>query len=356
METALLLQSVVDHITAMIAYWDKSLVCRYANASYREWFGKRSEDMIGKITLPELLGPLYEKNLPYIEGVLCGKPQTFEREITLPSGRSRYTLANYYPDRVDGQILGFFVHVADINDIKLLQQELAKSNDVILQQNKRLANFANVVAHDLRSYAGNLRSLINLHDKAEDKVEEAVLIGMIKELSAGFSSMVEHLSEMVKIQSLDKDKYQSCNLILYLTAALNSLSLQIKSLDASILTDVKPELQVLAYPAYLESILLNLLSNALKYRHPGRPPKISIDTVFTDTHLQIRIKDNGTGIDLQKHGKDLFGMCKTFNGNPDARGIGLFITKFQIEALGGHIHVDSEIGQGSCFTVSLLTA
>ncbi|TLV02446.1 PAS domain-containing protein [Dyadobacter luticola] len=139
METASLAHSVVNHISAMIAYWDRDLVCRYANASYLEWFGKKSEDMIGKITLRELLGPLYEKNLPYIEGVLGGEAQTFEREITLPNGKPKYTLANYYPDIVDGQILGFFVHVADINDVKLLQKELSKSNDVINQQNKLLA-------------------------------------------------------------------------------------------------------------------------------------------------------------------------------------------------------------------------
>lgn len=168
--------------------------------------------------------------------------------------------------------------------------------------------------------------------------------------------MVEHLSDMIKIQNLDKDKYQPCNLLAHISATINSLSLQIRSLNASVLTNVDPGLQVLAYPAYLESIILNLISNALKYRHPVRDTKINIDTVYTDTHLQFHIKDNGIGIDLQKHGKDLFGMHKTFNGNPDARGVGLFITKFQIEALGGHIQVDSEIGHGSCFKVSLQPA
>ena len=182
------------------------------------------------------------------------------------------------------------------------------------------------------------------------------MIEMLKELSTGFSSMVEHLSEMVKIQNHDKSKYQPCNLLAHLSTTINSLRLQIKSLNASVLTNVDPGLHVLAHPAYLESIILNLLSNALKYRHPVRAPKIDIDTVCTDTHLQLRIMDNGIGIDLQKHGKDLFGMYKTFHGNPDAKGLGLFITKFQIEALGGHIQVESEIGQGSCFKISLRPA
>ncbi|WP_439554781.1 ATP-binding protein [Dyadobacter sp.] len=78
----------------------------------------------------------------------------------------------------------------------------------------------------------------------------------------------------------------------------------------------------------MESIMPNLFSNALKYRHPARAPKIDIDTVCTDTHLQLRIMDNDVGIDLQKHGKDLFGTYKTFHGNPDAKGLGLLITKF----------------------------
>ncbi|WP_084165841.1 PAS domain-containing sensor histidine kinase [Dyadobacter crusticola] len=356
MEIPLLAQTVADHISAMIAYWDKDLVCRYANAAYLDWFGKKSEEMIDKITISELLGSLYEKNLPYIQSVLQGEAQTFERQIMLPSGKIKYTLANYYPHIVDGKVIGFFVHVADINEVKLLQQQLTKSNEIINRQNKRLANFANVVAHDLRSYSGNFRSLMSLYDMAEDEAERVTMIGMLKELSTGFSSMVEHLSEMAKIQNLETDNYQPCNLLSYVSTAINSLSLQIKSLGASVMTNVDPDLQVLAYPAYLESIILNLLSNALKYRHPERVPQINIDAVCADGHVQVFIKDNGIGIDLQKHGKDIFEMFKTFHGNADARGIGLFITKFQTEALGGHIQVESQVDQGTCFKVFLQPA
>ncbi|TLV02445.1 ATP-binding protein [Dyadobacter luticola] len=183
------------------------------------------------------------------------------------------------------------------------------------------------MTHDLRSYAGNLRSLMMLYDQAEDQPEATKLIQMVKDLSTGFSSMVEHLSEMVKIQNLDKEKYQACNLLSHVSAAINSLSLQIRSLNASVSTNIDPELKVLAHPAYLESIMLNLLSNALKYRHPVRAPKIDIDTLSTDNYLQLRVMDNGVGIDLQKHGKDLFGMYKTFHGNADAKGVGLIYYK-----------------------------
>jgi len=111
-------QSVVDNTHAMLAYWDKDLVCRFANTSYLEWFGKTKMEMINKITLPELLGPLYQMNLPFIQGVLKGKKQVFERKIGLPSGETKNTIATYTPDMVNGRVKGFYVHVADISAVK----------------------------------------------------------------------------------------------------------------------------------------------------------------------------------------------------------------------------------------------
>ncbi|MEO6098620.1 MAG: PAS domain-containing protein [Fibrobacteria bacterium] len=118
--------NISDHIDAMLAYWDKDLVCRFANKAYTRWFGKSPEEMIGKITIRELLGPLYEKNAPFIRGALNGEKQTFERTIQTPGGEIRFSLANYYPDVENGEVKGFFVHVADITPIKVLEQERVK--------------------------------------------------------------------------------------------------------------------------------------------------------------------------------------------------------------------------------------
>src|SRR5215831_19076397 len=85
---------VADHVSAILAYWDKNMVCQFANDSYRYWFGLTSQEMVGKITLKELLGPIYEKNLPHILAVLEGKPQTFEREFLTPSGEVWYAFVN----------------------------------------------------------------------------------------------------------------------------------------------------------------------------------------------------------------------------------------------------------------------
>jgi signal transduction histidine kinase len=67
--------------------------------------------------------------------------------------------------------------------------------------------------------------------------------------------------------------------------------------------------------------------------------------------LQLVIKDNGRGINLEKHKNDIFGLHKTFHGNSDAKGIGLFITKLQVEALNGRIELESKENRGTSFIV-----
>lgn len=122
-----LLRTLVDKISAMVAYWDSSLRCRLANRAYERWFGVTPESLIGK-HISELLGPLYQLNLPYIEGALRGEPQEFERAIPNPSGGpSRHSLANYIPDIVDGVVRGFFVLVTDISAIKRAELALRES-------------------------------------------------------------------------------------------------------------------------------------------------------------------------------------------------------------------------------------
>ncbi len=109
---------IANRTDAMLGYWDKNLICRYANQAYVKWFGKKPDEMIDKITMRELLGPLFQKNLPYIKGALAGRQQVFEREILLPSGELKTSIATYYPHEKEGAIVGFFVHVADITMVK----------------------------------------------------------------------------------------------------------------------------------------------------------------------------------------------------------------------------------------------
>ncbi len=123
-----LLRAAVDHISAMVAYWDSSLRCRFANRAYERWFGVSPEALIGR-HLREFLGEaLYEANRPYIEGALRGEPQEFERTLSDPAGGPpRSSLAQYIPDVVGGEVRGFFVLVSDVSAVKRAEESLRAS-------------------------------------------------------------------------------------------------------------------------------------------------------------------------------------------------------------------------------------
>lgn len=128
LETALL---VMDHIDAMVAYWDKDCICHFANNAYKSWFGKRRDEIIGR-HIKELLGPeLYQKNLTFITEALKGNLQVFEREIPLPEGGSRHSLATYTPHIVSGEVKGFFVLVADSTHLKRIEKELLEEKNKV---------------------------------------------------------------------------------------------------------------------------------------------------------------------------------------------------------------------------------
>lgn len=113
----------------MLAYWDDRQTCRFANMAYKAWFGRGREELLG-MTMKDLLGPLYEMNLPYIEAAYRGERQVFERAIPRPDGSGvRHSLATYIPRMVNNQVVGIFVHVADVEPIKRLELELMAAKE-----------------------------------------------------------------------------------------------------------------------------------------------------------------------------------------------------------------------------------
>jgi len=115
---------LVDHVSSMLAYWDKDLLCRFANDAYRQWFGVDPDKLIGT-SIRDLLGPaLFALNQPYIEAVLRGEEQLFERAVPGPGGVMRHSLANYIPDVVNGDVVGFLVPVTDVTLLKTAEAAL----------------------------------------------------------------------------------------------------------------------------------------------------------------------------------------------------------------------------------------
>jgi signal transduction histidine kinase len=116
-------------------------------------------------------------------------------------------------------------------------------------------------------------------------------------------------------------------------------------------TEIPKDTMINYNPAYLESVLYNIISNSIRYKHPSRKAIITIKFFVENDMKVLQISDNGIGIDLVRNADKIFGMYKTFSNNLDSKGIGLFITKNQIDAMGGNITVESEPNVGTTFKI-----
>jgi len=232
------------------------------------------------------------------------------------------------------------------------QEQFKKTLEVIKSQNKRLLDFTRIASHNLRSHASNLEGILNILIEAKTEKERNEMIGYLKNISAGLNETLTNIDEIASIQWTTGVSIEKLNLLEVIERCKSVLCYDIVKSKAVINIDVDGEIYLLHNPAYLESIVLNLMSNAIKYRHAKRKPIINIKAIVKGEELILEVQDNGQGINMNKHGKDIFGLYKTFHGNSDAKGYGLYITKSQVEAIGGKISVTSKENFGSTFNIN----
>ncbi|WP_323757107.1 PAS domain S-box protein [Roseivirga sp.] len=253
----------------------------------------------------------------------------------------------------NNEIKGYLGMATDVSSLKRVEEEVKSLLDVTKEQNERLLNFAHIVSHNLRSHSGNLSMLTELMKMEVPEATQNPFFPLLTEASDNLKETIQHLNEVVAMSTKTNDNLHSLNLLEYIKKAQINLHASVLESETQIENNVSPSIFVQAIPAYLESIFLNLISNAIKYRSSDRPNRITIDAETKKKFVVIKFTDNGRGMNMKLHGRKLFGMYKTFHGNEDARGIGLFITKNQIEAMNGKIEVESELDKGTTFKVYL---
>jgi signal transduction histidine kinase len=234
---------------------------------------------------------------------------------------------------------------------KTHELNLQNSLDIIASQNSRIFNLAHIVSHDLRSHSSNLSLITQLLREARTNEDKLDLLMNIDSISSNLEEAIKHLNDVVTRQnSLQKEK-QQVNFKDALDVVIASTSSLIKRENAEIIADFDALNEINYISEYLESILLNLITNAIKYKFNGRRPTIYLQTYKENGDSYLEVSDNGMGIDLDEHGDKMFGMYKTFHSHPEANGIGLFITKNQVETMGGNISVTSTVNIGTTFKI-----
>lgn len=240
----------------------------------------------------------------------------------------------------------------DVSLQKEKELELIKTMKLYSDQNSRLVNFSHIVSHNLNTQAGNIKSILDFIDADVDKQTVNEMLEHLRTVSNDLNDTIANLTQIVKTQSNINIAVVPLKLCEYIDKTISTIKGFDKQKNVTIINNVPKYLTINFNPAYMESVLLNFATNAIKYAHPDRDPVIVFDfSIEPEGYKSLKITDNGLGIDLNVYGDLLFGMYKTFHKHQEARGIGLYITRNQIEAMKGSISVESEVGVGTSFKI-----
>jgi PAS domain S-box-containing protein len=302
------------------------------------------------------------------------------REINTYSIEKRYISKNHLIIQVlltvslvwnDDNTPKFFIaQVEDITDKKKMEREilnktaaLEATKENLLNKINQLEDLSHIVAHNLRGPAGNIKMLseaLLAQNRPEDNTpnslgdvftqDEALIL-----IHDSSLSLIDSLATLMQITEIKLNKEiarDDCDVAAILNDICNQLQSTIFEKQAVIRRDLAVPL--ISYPkVYFENILYNLISNSLKYARRGVPPEIDISTCMNGDRIQIIVKDNGLGIDLDKYADRVFRLNETFHQGYESKGVGLYITKTQVESFGGTIALKSKPEEGCEFIVTL---
>jgi signal transduction histidine kinase len=276
----------------------------------------------------------------------------------LNSGALDYLVKGHF----DRELLGKTVrHAIEKNEWRQYQasyhHELQAANQQLARTNADLDNFVYAASHDLRQPVNNLRGLFEEIKRAAtfaDPTDTRLLHYMDKSLHA-LSTTIDDLATVVQENRQPAAQLPEPVSLAELAAdVLDTLHPQVQATHAVIKLDFSDLAEVPCVRSSLRTILLNLVTNALKYRHPDRAPHVGIRSYYAASQPVLEVQDNGLGLDLNQHGVELFQLFRRFHPTAaEGTGVGLFLVNRLVQAQGGHIEVESEEGHGTTFRVHL---
>ena len=220
------------------------------------------------------------------------------------------------------------------------------------EKNNELKQFSYIVSHNLNAPLSNLQSILKLINYDVLDEHNLSLVKLMSETTKQLKLIIEHLSYTMIIKNTPVEM-EMVNLQSILNKCQATLQMQIIEIHPVISINLEVA-EIKTKSTYLESIFLNLLSNALKYRSPNRLLQISIKSEpYINGRTLITFSDSGLGIDLNRNKGKVFGLYQRFHDVGEGQGMGLFLIKTQISSLGGSIEIDSRVDVGTTFKIVL---
>ncbi len=347
---------LVDRVPSMLAYWDRDLLCRFANRAYERWFGVDPDRLVGT-SIRDLLGPeLFAMNERYMRAALAGQAQEFERIIPGPGGVKRHSLAQYIPDIVEGEVRGFLVQVTEVTQLKEIEAALRREQQLRCQVEEHAARLdallsertemLDVLAHEVRQPLNNASAALQsahaaLRDMGTGPASEQLgrAQAVLGQVLSGIDNTLAVAALLARPEPIQRDDMDVDTLVAVALADMPAGErhrVQVRRDTPTRTASMDMSLMRLA--------LRNLMSNALKFSPPGTPVQVRLADSDTPLALVIEVSDAGAGIppDILPH---MFTRGARGDRAGAGHGLGLYIVR-QVMALHGGTVELARTGQG----------
>jgi PAS domain S-box-containing protein len=326
----------------------------YINPAFSVMTGYESYEIIGKS--PDILkGPNSAINdIKRIVSTIKNREESLIEMISYKKSREEFWLRfSMIPIYNSENELSHWVSIQrDVSAEKQQEKEKEQLIRELTKNNKDLKEFSYITSHNLRAPLSNLTGLLSLIEDIpiEDPELQEIMLGFNKSTHL-LNDTINDLTKVMIIK--DNLSIQKEDLLLkeVFENVINQLAFQINLYKPILQIDFEQVSILNINKTYIESILLNLLTNAIKYRTESKTLKIAITASQNNDSITLVFEDNGIGIDLERNRDKIFGLYQRFHDYPDSKGLGLYLVKSQVEAMGGIISIESEVNKGTTLTL-----
>jgi len=356
-----LLETVVlqtkDSIIITEANFNKNLLPKiiYVNPAFTNMTGYKPKEIINKSpnifrapnsdinVIKKIIYAIKDRRESFLE-IICRKKNNDEFWL-------RFSMIPIYNS--ENELSHWISIQRDVTEEKNQEKEKEQLIRELTQNNKDLKQFSYITSHNLRAPISNLTGLLNLVEDIpiEDYELKEIIQGFNKSTHL-LNETIEDLTKVMIIKDNTSIQKEDISLKEIFYNILSQLNFQIELYQPIVKIDLEDAPVLNINKAYIESIILNLLTNALKYRSQSRKLRITITAKPIKNSIKLTFKDNGIGIDLNKNRDKVFGLYQRFHDYPDSKGLGLYLVKSQVEAMGGTIDIESEVDKGTLFTLT----
>lgn len=279
--------------------------------------------------------------------------ETFTETIYEKEPIETWNEISFYPLRNENEVIGTACSSRNITKRVIADREREEMIADIIQRNKNFEQFAYIVSHNLRAPVANILGIAEVL-KSDLSLEERIRTqNFLFDAIRNLDEIVQDLNKILQTRTEITESKEPINLSELVTNIKSSIQNLIDKEQANIITDFTDVNTVTSLKSYVQSIFYNLITNSIKYRRSDVPPTINITSKTSNKKIILTFRDNGRGIDLNNHSKEVFGMYKRFHKNIEGKGLGLFMVRTQLEVLGGIIDIKSEVDSFTEFTIEL---